>query len=79
MNIRFTYCQECKNWIQALKDLEHIYPELNEQIDSVEMVPGSGGVYDVHRDGELVFSKNQENRFPEDGEVARRLAGAATK
>jgi hypothetical protein len=31
MNLRFTYCQECKNWVQALKDLEHIYPRLNQQ------------------------------------------------
>jgi selenoprotein W-related protein len=76
MNLRFTYCQECKNWVQALKDLEHIYPRLNQQIDSIEMVAGSNGVYDVHRDGELVFSKDAENRFPEEGEVARRLQNA---
>jgi selenoprotein W-related protein len=77
LKLRFTYCQECKNWIQALKDLEHIYPRFNESVESVEMVAGSNGVYDVHSDGRLIFSKDQENRFPEEAEVARRLAETA--
>lgn len=34
---------------------------------------GSGGIFDVHRGDELVFSKHQVDRFPEDGEVARQL------
>lgn len=33
---------------------------------------GSGGVFDVDVDGELVFSKLASgDRFPEEGEVAR--------
>jgi selT/selW/selH-like putative selenoprotein len=30
---------------------------------------GSGGQFDVVRDGELVFSKKKEHRFPHAGEV----------
>ncbi|MCB9915283.1 MAG: SelT/SelW/SelH family protein [Planctomycetes bacterium] len=29
-----------------------------------ELVRGSGGVFEVSRDGELVFSKRQLGRFP---------------
>jgi predicted Rdx family selenoprotein len=32
-------------------------------------IPGGKGQFDVLRDGELVFSKQREGRFPEDGEV----------
>jgi predicted Rdx family selenoprotein len=31
--------------------------------------PGRSGQFDVVRDGEVVFSKEQSKRFPEDGEV----------
>lgn len=35
----------------------------------VELIEGAGGVFEVTRDGTLVFSKKKLNRFPEDSEV----------
>lgn len=37
------------------------------------LVRGSGGVFQVRRDGALVFDKATEHRFPEDGELTRLL------
>jgi len=37
------------------------------------LVPGSGGVFDVVVDGQLIFSKKQLGRFPEPGEVLQRI------
>jgi len=34
-----------------------------------ELIPGSGGIYDISRDGALVFSKHEQGRFPEEDEV----------
>jgi selT/selW/selH-like putative selenoprotein len=39
--------------------------------------PGSTGQFDVTADGELVFSKWEVGRFPEDGEIRGLLAGRA--
>ena len=33
--------------------------------------PGASGQFDVVRDGELVFSKHAEHRFPGESEVER--------
>ena len=38
-------------------------------------IPGGKGQFDVIRDGELVFSKHAEHRFPGEGEVLRLLGG----
>jgi selT/selW/selH-like putative selenoprotein len=38
-----------------------------------EIEEGSKGQFDVLRDGELVFSKQQEGRFPEYSEVREKL------
>ena len=35
----------------------------------VELIAGSGGVYEIVVDGKLIFSKAKLNRFPEDGEI----------
>ncbi len=36
---------------------------------------GGNGQFDVVRDGELVFSKHKEHRFPDPGEVLSLLQG----
>ena len=38
------------------------------------MVRGSGGVFDVVIDGEKVFSKWEENRFPTNEEILTAIA-----
>jgi hypothetical protein len=37
------------------------------------LVRGSGGVFQVRKDGELVFDKAATRRFPDEGEVTRLL------
>lgn len=39
------------------------------QIKSLEIIPSLGGVFEVRKDGELVFSKKESGRFPEWDEV----------
>ena len=39
----------------------------------VTLVKGSGGVFDVFRDEELLFSKHETGRFPEAPEIVASL------
>ena len=36
----------------------------------VELIPASGGVFEVVYKGKLLFSKKERGRFPTEGEVA---------
>ena len=38
-------------------------------IDVLEIVPGKGGIFDVHLDGELVFTKSMIGRYPQPSDV----------
>jgi selenoprotein W-related protein len=38
-----------------------------------ELVKGSGGVFDVTADGEVVYSKHRTGRFPDNAEVVEAL------
>jgi selenoprotein W-related protein len=44
------------------------------QLAGVELVPSGGGVFEVDLDGERVFSKRELGRFPEEGEIDRKVA-----
>jgi len=46
---------------------------LNANGISAEANEGGNGQFDVLRDGDLVFSKHETGRFPEDGEVLAAL------
>jgi len=35
----------------------------------VELIAGSGGVYEITVDGKNIFSKKQMGRFPDEGEI----------
>ena len=42
---------------------------------SVEIVEGSGGVFEVTVEGTLVYSKKETGRFPDKGEVVSSMKG----
>jgi selenoprotein W-related protein len=39
-----------------------------------ELIKGSGGVFDVVVDGQLIYSKRQTGRFPEHSEILNQLS-----
>jgi selenoprotein W-related protein len=43
--------------------------------EEVELVKGVAGVFEITVDGQLVFSKKQLGRFPEDAEIDAIAAG----
>ena len=66
MNISIEYCME---W-----NYEPIALSLRSSLDSefgilAEMIPSSGGVFEITVNGSLIFSKKQLGRLPKDGEV----------
>ena len=42
-------------------------------ISGLELIPSKGGVYEVMKNGKLIFSKKKEERFPELDEIKNLL------
>lgn len=40
-----------------------------ERVREVALAPGSGGVFEIRLDGELLFSRGSAGRFPESREL----------
>ena len=38
-------------------------------VEAVDVVPGANGIFDVHVDGELVFTKSMLGRYPDPDDV----------
>jgi len=54
--------------VRAAEDLLHDYQHV---IEELTFVTGSGGIFDVEVDGEMLYSKKQTGRHAEPGEVLR--------
>ncbi len=46
-----------------------LFDAYEDRIDALTLVPSSGGIFDVHVDEELLYSKSETGRFPEEGEM----------
>ena len=49
--------------------MARLLEEHEEVLATIEVVPGANGIFDVHVDGELVFTKSMLGRYPEPDEV----------
>jgi selT/selW/selH-like putative selenoprotein len=43
--------------------------EYEDDLAAIEVVPGANGIFDVHVDGTLVFTKSMLGRYPEPDDV----------
>lgn len=52
----------------------HILHDYHSHLpDGVQMIPSSGGVFEVTLDGQLIYSKKATGRFPEREEIDQEL------
>lgn len=43
-------------------------------IQQVKLVPSMGGAFEIKVDGKLIYSKLQNSRFPDEGEIEDNLS-----
>ena len=66
MNISIKYCTSWGYYSQALRLREELQ---NKFSADVEILEGSGGVFEVELNGNSIFSKKELGRFPNENEV----------
>ncbi|HCK09922.1 MAG: selenoprotein [Gemmatimonadetes bacterium] len=52
---------------------DQILKTFKQDVEAFTLIPSSGGRFEVTLDGELIYSKIQEKRFPEYGEIEPHL------
>lgn len=69
INISITYCVPCDYSDYALMVSNELIKNFQHDIKALTLVTGSKGVFEVKANDELIFSKKEQGRFPESGEV----------
>src|SRR5262245_18514104 len=63
--IEIEYCRECRWLLRAAWMTQELLTTFEAEIGEVALLPGTGGIFEVRLDGETLFSRKQEGRFPE--------------
>jgi len=68
-HVRIEYCVPCGAQPNAASLAATILENWEDVVGMLEVVPGANGIFDVHVDGELVFTKSMLGRYPEPEDV----------
>jgi selenoprotein W-related protein len=67
--ISIEYCSRCRFVLRAAWLAQELLFTFGGEAGEVALIPGSGGIFVVAVDGEIVFSKAEQGRFPEAKEL----------
>lgn len=67
--VTITYCTQCRWLLRAAWMMQELLSTFGTDLQEVALVPGTGGIFEVHLNDELLFSRQQEGRFPESKEL----------
>ena len=69
--VEIEYCTQCRWLLRAGWTAQELLTTFTAELGEVALVPGSGGVFDVRVDGEVVWSRSEQGGFPELSELKR--------
>ncbi|MGH8057919.1 MAG: SelT/SelW/SelH family protein [Candidatus Entotheonellia bacterium] len=67
--VEIEYCTQCRWLLRAAWMAQELLTTFEREVGEVALIPGRGGVFEVRLDGEVIFSRQQQRRFPESKEV----------
>lgn len=60
-----TYCTQCRWLLRAAWMAQELMTTFEQELSSVTLTKGTGGIFEVHVDGERLWSRKDRGRFPE--------------
>jgi selenoprotein W-related protein len=67
--LEIVYCAKCRFLLRAAWLAQELLATFAAELGEVALVPGDGGIFEVQLDGELLWSKAANGRFPEPKEI----------
>lgn len=71
--LEIEYCTQCRWLLRAGWTAQELLTTFTTELGEVALVPGTGGVFDVRVDGATVWSRKEQDGFPELAELKRRV------
>ncbi len=67
--LKIVYCTQCRWLFRASWMAQELLTTFERELDEVALSPGTGGTFDITLNGNVIFSRAEEGRFPESKEL----------
>lgn len=71
--VEITYCTRCKFLLRAAWLAQELLTTFESELSEVALRPGSGGIFEVRLDGDVIASNAVGGAIPDAAEVKRLL------
>ena len=68
-HLEIEYCTQCRWLLRAAWLAQELLTTFESDLGRVSLVPGSGGIFEVRLNGEIIFSRKMAGRYPEAKEI----------
>jgi len=75
--VEIEYCRQCRWLLRAAWMAQELLSTFEDELAGVTLVPGTGGVFIVKVQGDVVWSRKAEGRFPDITELKQRVRDRA--
>jgi selenoprotein W-related protein len=69
--VEIVYCTQCRWLLRAAWMAQELLTTFEQEIAELALMPGSGGIFEVRINGQLIWSRRNEGRFPDIVELKR--------
>ena len=69
MEFKLEFCVVWNYTPRAVSTVEDILEKYGQEVESIDLIPTSGGKFEFYLNGELLYSKIETDRHTEDGEI----------
>lgn len=68
-HVEIEYCTQCHWLLRSAWMAQELLTTFESDIARLTLVPGTGGIFEVRLNGEVIFSRMATGRFPESKEL----------
>ncbi|CZF77503.1 Rdx family protein [Grimontia celer] len=65
VNIEIYYCRQCNWMLRATWMSQELLSTFSEEVESLTLYPDTGGRFEIHCNGELIWERKRDGGFPD--------------
>jgi len=69
--IEIQFCTQCKWLLRSTWMAQELLTTFDGEISELSLIPGTGGVFEVTANGNVVWSRKEKGRFPDIKELKK--------
>lgn len=67
--LEIEYCTQCRWLLRAAWMAQELLTTFESELGEVALMPGRQGIFEVRLEGDTIFSRQEQGRFPESKEL----------